>query len=516
MRFLVLGAFLCPSIWAQEPLLKIDHLTEHQEYPLTATDVRLQVRVRAVDVATKRSPIGLTAVVDTSGSMTGPRIAMLQDTLRFLALQMLENNGAMGVIIFSDKARELFQFQEINEDAYQRLLDAISSINADGRTDLADGIVMGLDQIGAAEDTNAKCRTQEVFVFTDGDPNQGITKKRKILELVNRNREGNVRVTTFPFGVAANFALLQDIADKGEGEAYIIENMPDIADAFGMAVARLLSTVAQNIKITFNPLNGARIKQLMSGYRIVEKGDKYRVVLPNLALEDSHIPFLILELEPSTAGTQQHQEVMQVELSYEDTTNCKKVVEEDVIVTVLRKETPDRGENATGVIETLCQLTMGNALLLKESSLDAEMTLHVASEMERIAHTMRTQNCCQNSKIIPRFIDGADQLAQQLRSSTKPSDYEVALYREVGDSLRKGITTLPSIDTEDYHFMGEFDTSFSKQKRKEARDAIIGGNDTPSSAPPPEGVPVIGLRAEPQPEEFPPFPAFRSGGTGRG
>lgn len=501
VQLLLLGGVLCPSVWAQELLLKMDHLAEHQEYPLGATELRVQVRVRAVDEAPKRSPVGLTAVVDTSGSMTGPRTAMLKDTLRFLALQMLENNGAMGVVIFSDKAQELFQFQEINDESHERLLAAIDLITADGRTDLSDGIVMGLDQIGAAEDTNAKCRTQEVFVFTDGDPNQGVTKRRKILDLVDRNRENNVRVTTFPFGVAANFALLQDIADKGEGEAYVIEDMQGIGDAFGMAVARLLTTVAQNIKMTFNPLNGARIKTLMNGYRVVEKGNSYRVIIPNLALEESNIPLLILEL-PTTAGAQQHQEVMQVELSYEDTTACKKVVEEDLIITVLRKENPDRGGNSTEVIENLCRLTMGDALEVTEASIDAEMTLLVASEMERIAHTMRTQNCCENSTIIPKFILGADQLAAQLRSSTKPTDVELAVYREVGDTLVKGVTTLPSIDTEDFHFMGEFETSFSKQKRKEAREAIIGGNDTPSSEDPPDGDVFVA----PGPDPFPVFP----------
>ena len=58
------------------------------------------------------------------------------------------------------------------------------------------------------------------------------------------------------------------------------------------------------------------------------------------------------------------------------------------------------------------------ALEVTEASIDAEMTLLVASEMERIADTMRTQNCCENSTIIPKFILGADQLAAQLRSST--------------------------------------------------------------------------------------------------
>lgn len=71
------------------------------------------------------------------------------------------------------QASELFQFQEIDEDSIDRLYDAIDKIAADGRTDLSGGLEMGLDQIGASEDTSTACRTQEVFVFSDGEPNQG-------------------------------------------------------------------------------------------------------------------------------------------------------------------------------------------------------------------------------------------------------------------------------------------------------------------------------------------------------
>lgn len=58
---------------------------------------------QAVDEAPKRSEVGLTVVVDRSGSMTGPRIDMLKNTLRFLASQSLQRNDAMGLIIFGNK-----------------------------------------------------------------------------------------------------------------------------------------------------------------------------------------------------------------------------------------------------------------------------------------------------------------------------------------------------------------------------------------------------------------------------
>lgn len=487
-----------------EPLLKLEYLTEHQEYGLGAEEVHLQVRVRAVDKAKKRSPVGLSAVVDTSGSMTGHRIETLKKTLKFLGSEMGRTGDAMGVIAFSDKPRELFQFQEINEDNLVRLYDSIDKIAADGRTDLSGGLEMGLDQIGASEDTSTACRTQEVFVFSDGEPNQGITKKKKILKLVDEKRFPDTRITTLPFGALANYELLQDIADLGIGEAYVIDREADIANAFGMAVTRLETTVAQNIKLTLTPLSGVRIKVVKDGYQVIKKGNSYRIRFPNLALQEDRIPYIALEVDPGRAG---HQEILQVELSYEDTTSCQKVVEEGLIVSINRKDRPDQGANSTEVIENLCRVTMGEALLVKEGILDAATTKKVADEMEKISNTMQTQGCCQESKVIVDFIDGADMIARELRKSKKPTKLETAIYREIGDSLMKRTTSLPSVDTEDFHFLHFFDTELSKQKRKEATLAIVGGDGgTPQE---PEEVPLTAFNNPPEEDdlsvEFPPF-----------
>lgn len=503
----LLSRYEAPTSAQSEPLLKLEYLTEHQEYGIGAQEVHLQVRVRAVDAAEKRSPVGLSAVVDTSGSMTGHRIETLKKTLKFLGSEMNKTADAMGIIVFSDKPSELFQFQEINEENAELLYAAIDKIVADGRTDLSGGMTMGLDQIAAASDTSTACRTQEVFVFSDGEPNQGITRRKKILQLVDKERIPDTRITTLPFGALANYALLQDIADLGTGEAYVIEDNRDIASAFGMAVTRLETTVAQNVKLTLTPLTGAKVKEVKDGYQVTKKGDKYRIRFPNLALQEDRIPYLALEVEPGEVG---HQDILQVKLSYEDTTRCKKVVEEDLIVSINRKETPDQGANSTEVIENLCRVTMGEALLVKEGIIDPETSQKVAGEMEVISDTMRTQNCCQESAVIKDFILGADQIAEQLRKSKKPSKLEAAIYREIGDSLMKRTTSLPSVDTEDYHFLHFFDTDLSRKKRKEATLAIIGGGGGTPQEPKEETIPLSDTD-EADEDDLLVFPPFRSG-----
>ena len=76
----------------------------------------------------------------------------------------------------------------------------------------------------------------------------------------------------------------------------------------------------------------------------------------------------------------------------------------------------------------------------------------------------------------------------------------------------KRTTSLPSVDTEDFHFLHFFDTDLSKQKRKEATLAIVGGDGgTPQE---PDEVPLTPFSGgtpdvEDTSLEFPPFTSGR-------
>ena len=59
----------------------------------------------------------------------------------------------------------------------------------------------------------------------------------------------------------------------------------------------------------------------------------------------------------------------------------------------------------------------------------------------------------------------------------EPSPYEMALFREIGDSSFKGSTSLPSIDTDDFHFLKFYDTKASREARERARQAVEGIRD---------------------------------------
>lgn len=56
---------------------------------------------------------------------------------------------------------------------------------------------------------------------------------------------------------------MQAIAEVGFGEAYLISEPSGIAEAFGLALAGLLTTVATRIQITLTPVGGCSITELL-------------------------------------------------------------------------------------------------------------------------------------------------------------------------------------------------------------------------------------------------------------
>ena len=59
-----------------------------------------------------------------------------------------------------------------------------------------------------------------------------------------------------------NSDLLRAIATAGNGSYYYVEGVDDIRNAFGDCLGGVLSVVAQNIELTIEAVNGAKISKV--------------------------------------------------------------------------------------------------------------------------------------------------------------------------------------------------------------------------------------------------------------
>lgn len=102
---------------------------------------------------------------------------------------------------------------------------------------------------------------RSVFLFTDGQANEGVVDKAKLVSMVQKmvDVKHPVRVHTFGFGSDHSEEMLSSLAEAGCGSYYYIEKEENIAVAFADALGGLMSVAMQNISLTFEPADGVSI-----------------------------------------------------------------------------------------------------------------------------------------------------------------------------------------------------------------------------------------------------------------
>ena len=109
-------------------------------------------------------------VTDRSSSMEGDRLDNTQQGAT-LFVELLGNGDAVGLASFSDSASVDFPLTLLaNQEAKAAAVSAISSLSADGSTNIGDGLLAGLSQLTA----QPQCSCKDIIILlTDGEHTTG-------------------------------------------------------------------------------------------------------------------------------------------------------------------------------------------------------------------------------------------------------------------------------------------------------------------------------------------------------
>lgn len=104
-----------------------------------------------------------------------------------------------------------------------------------------------------------------VILATDGDFNVGLASTDELVDLVQRQRESGIALTTLGFGSGNyNDHLMEQLADEGNGQYAYIDRLSEAQKVLGQQRSGTLMTIARDVKIQleFN-------HQLVSEYRLI-------------------------------------------------------------------------------------------------------------------------------------------------------------------------------------------------------------------------------------------------------
>jgi Ca-activated chloride channel family protein len=163
---------------------------------------------------TKR-PTNVYLVVDTSGSMAGTKLTRTKEALQAFVDQIKGDRDEVGLIEFGSDIKLFEPLRPLDDNNRQELIQQIGNMESKGETAMIDAIWEAYGDLQETEDTEA---INAIVVMTDGRENNSFYTESDLRRRFEGEQTVPVVVFTIAFGSDADDALLQEIADIGNGQ----------------------------------------------------------------------------------------------------------------------------------------------------------------------------------------------------------------------------------------------------------------------------------------------------------
>jgi Ca-activated chloride channel family protein len=185
---------------------------------LEVPDAEVTQAVRALWEENKKR-VEVQVVLDTSGSMNDE--ARLENAKRALDIFIgqLADEDRLGVITFSDGARELTPLTELGPKR-DEVQDRIDSLFASGGTRLVDTVAEAYHEL--SQDPPGE-RIRAIVVLSDGADNQSTRTRDALLQQLRADESGrSIKVFTIAYGTGGDvdIELMEDMAESSGAKTY--------------------------------------------------------------------------------------------------------------------------------------------------------------------------------------------------------------------------------------------------------------------------------------------------------
>jgi Ca-activated chloride channel family protein len=220
--------------------------------PWNPANKLVHIAIKGFDVAKSERPrANLVLLIDTSGSMAPEdRLPLLKNAFRML-VDTLRPDDTVGIVTYAGQTHAALEPTKVAEK--RKILEAIERLNAGGSTAGGAGIQ---EAYRMAEGAFDKTAVNRVILATDGDFNVGITDVGQLKSFIERKRETGVLLSVLGVGRGNyNDALMQALAQNGNGTAAYIDTLSEARKVLVDEVSSTLFPIAKDVKIQieFNP-----------------------------------------------------------------------------------------------------------------------------------------------------------------------------------------------------------------------------------------------------------------------
>eukprot|EP01006_Ploeotia_vitrea_P013429 TRINITY_DN3515_c0_g1_i1.p1 TRINITY_DN3515_c0_g1~~TRINITY_DN3515_c0_g1_i1.p1 ORF type:complete len:544 (-),score=68.42 TRINITY_DN3515_c0_g1_i1:175-1806(-) len=262
-----------------------------------------------------RPPLNLATVIDVSGSMSGEKLQLTQESLEYI-IQQLQPDDSVSVVAFESKVHVHQPLTTVTAQNKEQLAAIVNQLHTLGATNLSGGLLEGLAQLADYKQHNQDA-VNALLLLTDGCANAGIQSPQRLIKAMREvNQQGRkalgkyttkqvhqdwamyqqgrtttateqlkkytdasaaelkkllltpavstpggfdvqvskgTAVSAFGFGTDHDSGFLKQIASAGNGDYQYIRRPSDVGEIFANYFGGLTSTSAEDCIVTITP-----------------------------------------------------------------------------------------------------------------------------------------------------------------------------------------------------------------------------------------------------------------------
>jgi uncharacterized protein YegL len=253
------------------------------------------VSVRGRAPSATLAPLNVALVLDRSGSMAGePFRNMLLAAQTFIG--QMRDGDRVSVIAFSDGVFEAVPPVIIDGNTRNAALAGVAALRDGGGTFMSGGLLAGLAEVFSAFQ---EWQVNQLILFSDGQPNIGVSDPQELARIAARAAERGVSVTTIGFGQDHDELLMQGMADASGGNYYYVDSPAGMAPIFQREAGAILRSAARGTDIDVAMPPGLVLEEVI-GYDYVASGGHVYVRIGAVPFGEER--FAVFRFRPAGGG----------------------------------------------------------------------------------------------------------------------------------------------------------------------------------------------------------------------
>eukprot|EP01097_Dermamoeba_algensis_P000493 TRINITY_DN1170_c0_g1_i1.p1 TRINITY_DN1170_c0_g1~~TRINITY_DN1170_c0_g1_i1.p1 ORF type:complete len:525 (-),score=148.31 TRINITY_DN1170_c0_g1_i1:49-1623(-) len=259
-----------------EASLNLKATVEYDAHPLKGNSelfsILSLIAPEKVVKSASRAPLDLVVVVDTSGSMQGEKIQLVQETLHFLCKQLAATDR-LAVISFTSAPTRVTHLRLMTSNGKEQMKKVVDSLYASGGTDIGVAVKEGMKLLKERETENT---ISSILLLSDGQG--GSITKQEIDEYL----PGGTTIHSFGYGSDHDARVLYGIAEGANGTFTFVENNEKLGEAFAGCLGGLLSVAVQQVEVTLEVQAPHKLNKVHTTYPVTVDNSSAKIKVSDL------------------------------------------------------------------------------------------------------------------------------------------------------------------------------------------------------------------------------------------